>query len=256
MGRRRLRKQRVMSICAALTALLVGAVVFAPSEASAQRVRRKYKDKIHVKQPKPVLQKERFEFTPRFGIGVNDPVQSRFSLGGSINYHISERVFAGAIFNWYDFGGVLGGPTDLYDDVYNETRTAIDAALISMFGGAEVGFVPVFGKFALFNSGIIYYDLSVTLGAGYVSSKSIALTQPSGTVGVTWSAVSRVFLAEWLALNVEFRNVMFGARLQNADSAFTNSMSVAAGLSFYLPTSFEYETYVEKSERDADSQKE
>ena len=49
----------------------------AAPEAQAQQVRRKFKDKIHVVQKKPVLQKKRLEIAPRFG-------RQRLHIGRSI----------------------------------------------------------------------------------------------------------------------------------------------------------------------------
>ena len=83
--------------------------VLAAPEAQAQQVRRKFKDKIHVVQKKPVLQKKRLEIAPRFGLSFNDPLYRSFKVGANLNYHIKERVFLGATVDWYNFGGALGG---------------------------------------------------------------------------------------------------------------------------------------------------
>ena len=61
----------------------------AAPEAQAQQVRRKFKDKIHVVQKKPVLQKKRLEIAPRFGLSFNDPLYRSFKVGANLNYHIA-----------------------------------------------------------------------------------------------------------------------------------------------------------------------
>ena len=72
-----------------------------PAPLFAQQVRKKFKDTIHIVQRKPVLQKGRFELAPRFGMTFNDALYRSFRVGSSANYHITERLFIGGLFDWY-----------------------------------------------------------------------------------------------------------------------------------------------------------
>ncbi len=201
-----------------------------------------YQDTIHVVQPKPVLQKGRFDLSPRIGMTINDAVHRNIMVGAGANFHFTERVYAGALLQWFNFGGVLGGATQTFRDVNAETRGTIDAAYLNWATGAEVGFVPLFGKFAFLNRGIIFYDVSLTAGALFVESSSLSAPAarqngPAGTISLS----TRMFLNRWMALNVEVRDVLFMGTLRGVENqVLTHSVTLGVGMSFYLPTTFEY----------------
>lgn len=237
---------RTLAILAPLIA--VCAVVAPVDEAWAQdaeepakeTVRRKFKDKIHVVQPKPVLQKMRFELAPRLGMTFNDSVVRNYRVGLNANFHILESLYIGATADLYDFGGALGGPTNIFEQVQNQTGTVPEAAVLNWFAGAEIGFVPFWGKFAIFNRSIAFYDFAVTVGGGAVSSESLAIPSPNVGGGATLSLQGRIFLNKWIAMSLELRDVAFLATLDGASGVLTNVASIGLGASFFLPTNFEY----------------
>ncbi len=213
--------------------------LMAPEDASAQQVRRQFKDKIHVLQPKPVLQKQRFDISPHIGFSFNDPLFQSVRVGVNANYHISERLYVGALFDWYNFGNALGGITESYQATLDSTSSTPDAPALNFAGGLEVGLVPIFGKFSLFNSGIVYYDAAITLGAMYVDRRGIQLPSiaEGPPLGGTASLVMHIFLNEWLSLNFEVRDTLFMATLQDATEASLSHIATATfGVGFYLPT--------------------
>lgn len=214
------------------------------STASAQQVRTKFKDKIHVVQPKPVLQKGRVEFAPRFGASVNDDIYRSVKLGAQLNVHLAEFIYVGAMFDWFDFGDTLGGPTSSYEDVANQTGASADTAVVKWAGGAEVGVVPFVGKFSFFNSAIVYYDVAISLGGAYVNAESLSLPGAEGTLGGTVALSSRFFVNRWLALNFEARDLIFQQDLAGSSGSYANVVTLSGGLSFFLPTSFEYSDQV------------
>ncbi|TXD37820.1 outer membrane beta-barrel domain-containing protein [Lujinxingia vulgaris] len=232
----------------ALAAL--GSATVLSASVSAQETVQEFSDTIHVIQRRPVLQKQRVDLTPRFGVNVNDAIYRNFRVGANLNYHFSERFYAGAIFDWYDFGEVLGGPTQSFRDVDTEARASTDAAYLNWAGGAELGFAPLVGKFALFNRGLFFYDVSVSAGVLFANSASIA--RPSGQSGLAGTAAlsTRVFLNDWMALNLEVRDTIYNAQLRGLpDGALTHSVSVGAGVSLYVPTAFEYSDSEEPAQR-------
>lgn len=240
-----MKRTNAFYVCTVLGACLLG--MFNPTTASAeQQIRKKFKDTIHVVQPKPVLQKKRFELVPRLGLTINDSVQRRFKAGVNANFHIAEPIYIGGIFEWYDFGNALGGESDAYRQMRQETGTKADSPMLNWYGGLELGFVPLWGKFSLFNSSIVFYDIAVTAGGVYINAESLLLRSPQSTFGGTVSVVGRVFLNKWIALNTEVRDIVYLADLKGASGSFANVVSVGFGFSFYLPTSFEYsERFVE-----------
>lgn len=199
---------------------------------------------VHVVQKKPVLQGQRLEFAPRFGMSVNDSVYRSVKVGGNLNYHFVERAYIGATFDWYDFNEAIGGRTDIYETTTSLTNTAPDAPVLNYFGALEGGFIPVSGKFSLFNAAILYFDLGFSLGAGYANAESIAISEAEGTWGLTGSVFGRLYFNDWLGLNVEVRDVLYPGRVSagggDIQDTIVNNVSLAVGLSIYLPPSFEY----------------
>lgn len=224
-----------------LGACLMVFTLAAPEVQAQEQVRRKFKDKIHVVQKKPVLQKKRLEIAPRFGLSFNDPLYRSFKVGANLNYHIAERFFIGGTVDWYNFGGALGGTTDTYEQVISQTSTAPDTPVPLWSAGAELGVVPIFGKFSLFNNRLGFYDIGLTAGGVYANSQSIALPIASGGPGGTVSVFTHLFLNEWVSVNFEIRDTIYTASLQGADSrALSHAVTVSGGLGFFFPKRFKY----------------
>lgn len=222
-------------LCALFALVTLGTLVL-PTTSEAQQVRRKFKDKIHVIQPKPVLQKGRMDVAPRIGYTINDSLWSTMKVGAEAKYHFSERLFLGAMFDWYQFGNTISGPTDNYLQILAQTNSAPDSPVVNFMGGLELGWVPIFGKFSIFNSGIVFYDFSVSIGAGWVDHQSIQLTSSQGGVGVTLAITNHIFINDWMSLNLGVRDVSFFGRLQGADSVLSHAVTADLGVGFYFPS--------------------
>jgi len=225
-------------------AVAYASVGIGPAVAQDEKTKGDFEDEIHVLQRKPVLENNRFELTPRFGTSVNDTIYRSFKVGANGNFHVSERVYIGLLFEWYDFGGALGGPTNTFQKSYDATSTTADAPVLNWFGGAEAGFKPIYGKFALFNIAILYYEIGASLGLGYADAESMALPRSGGTFGATGSLNMRLFLNDWLAFDLEFRDILFPTTVSagggNQEDILGNIATVSGGVSIYLPTTFEY----------------
>lgn len=203
-------------------------------------MRRKFKDKIHVVQRKPVLQKKRLEVAPRFGLSFNDPLYRSFKVGGNINYHIAERFFVGATLDWYNFGGALGGTTDTYDQVISQTSSAPNTPVPNWSAGLELGVVPIFGKFSFFNGRLGFYDVGLTLGGAFVNASTLESPAASGPGG-TVSIFNHIFLSEWVSLNFEIRDTIYTAALaSDGSSSISHALTAAVGFGLFLPRRFEY----------------
>lgn len=237
---------------ALVLATVLTVLAFAPNAFAEEKEKEEFEDTIHVIQRKPVLEENRFELTPRFGMSVNDSVYRSFKVGTNANFHISERVYIGGLFEWFDFGTALGGPTKTFEKNFDQTSAAPDAPVVNWFGALEGGFKPIYGKFALFNFSILYYDIGATLGVGYVNAESLTLAAPQGTFGATGSIIARLFLNDWMAFDLELRDLLYPAKLSSGAetvNTIANIVTVSGGVSFYLPTSFEYETPEQESKK-------
>jgi outer membrane beta-barrel protein len=210
------------------------------SSATAQTTPEDYGDTVHVIQPKPVLQQGRFALTPRAGLTINDSMYRNFMVGASANFHLAERFYLGGLFQWYEFGESIDGPTQAFRDVRSATDADADAPFLNWAAGAEIGFVPIFGKFALFNRSIVYYDVALSAGGVYADSSSILEPVGNQGPGGTVSVSTRLFLSDWMAVNFEVRDVIYMGNVINTGSVLSHSVTAGLGLSLYLPTSFEY----------------
>lgn len=232
-------------VCWSFVAATVAVMLVEVSTAAAQETEEKeeFDDTVHVVQRKPMLQKNRLEIAPRFGTSLNDPIYRSFKAGLNLNYHFSERAYLGGLFEWYNFGDALGGRTGTFEKAYDQTSTQADAPVLNWFAGLEGGFKPIYGKFALFNSAIMYYDLGASIGVGYADATSINLPTSEGTFGATASLSGRLFINDWMAFDLELRDIFYPAKLASGgqnQSTLANSVTVSGGVSLYLPTSFEY----------------
>ena len=131
--------------------------------------------------------------------------------------------------------------TDTYEQVISQTSTAPDTPVPLWSAGAELGVVPIFGKFSLFNNRLGFYDIGLTAGGVYANSQSIALPIASGGPGGTVSVFTHLFLNEWVSVNFEIRDTIYTASLQGADSrALSHAVTVSGGLGFFFPKRFKY----------------
>ena len=195
---------------------------------------------ITVIQPKPMLRRHRVSVTPRAGMTVNDALLRQWSVGGTLAYSPTERVFVGGTFELFDFNGALGGVTGAYEDVISATRAVPEVAPLTWYGGVEVGFVPAYGKLVLFNRTIAYIDLYVAAGAGAIDSGG--RVHGAGTL----AGGTNLYLNRWLGINAEFRDRISVEELPVAGNSFTNTVTSTLGLVVMLPFNFRY-TYDEAS---------
>lgn len=231
--------------------MALAALTLAPQEAQAQQVRKRFKDRIHVIQKKPVLQKKRFDLAPSFGMSINDSVYQSFKVGAQGTFHITERVGIYGAFDWYDFGGALGGPTAAYEDAFQRARVAADTPVVNWIGGLGITWAPIFGKFAIFNSGLVFYDVTFHVGGAAVNSESLQLPTPGLNFGGAIGITNHIFINRWLSLNFDVTDTIFLAPLKGpADDVLSHLVTFSGGVGIYLPTDFKYEGAPEDEDED------
>lgn len=187
-------------------------------------------NQIRVIQRRPFLRRERVEFSPYIGTNVNDALSSAFLAGGSLNYHLTEVMAFGA------YGGVsLGSETELFDQVISDYALFAQVSQVQWYGGVHFQYAPIYGKFAMFNTWIIPWDVYAVLGAGWTK------TQLGGNVTLTAGAGTRFFMNRWFTLNLEMRDYIYNEDYPGG-SELVNNLVFQAGVSFFLPPDFEYRT--------------
>ena len=206
---------------------------------------------------KPFLKGGRFEFAPFTGVTINDNLVRHYAFGADINWFLTDVFWVGVEGQY--FIKQLTERQDLIGLQYDR----IPSLNHYLYGGAlNFGYVPVYGKFAWFNKGIMHWEIWASAGIGYTKSEIIPrnpgttpfqndLLTPNVAIG------SRFFLFNWLTVNFALRDFIMADKFErvpnatpedpaaekaNATSALVNNVMFFVGAGFYLPTGFQYKT--------------
>jgi outer membrane beta-barrel protein len=210
---------------------------------------------------KAFLKGGRLELSPFTGITINDNLIRHYVFGADLNYFLTDVFWIGLQGQY--FIHQLTTAEELLGSEYNRAPSLNQY----LYGGSlNFGYVPVYGKFALFNRSIISWEIWASAGIGVTITKviprdpandSLAFqnTDLTPNVGIG----SRFFLLDWLTVNFALRDYFlpdkFEPRPDNstlypssaaakaaADSELVNNVIFYVGVGFYLPTKFQYKT--------------
>lgn len=209
---------------------------------------------------KPIMKSHRVELFPYFGVTMNDNLIQHWTIGGEVNYFLTDILAIGVLGQYY-FKNVLDEEFDTryhFGRVPSLNKYKYTVAL-------NFSYVPMYGKFALFNKHILHFEIYATAGVGgsgteiiprnydyEVFSNPFILTFPIG-IG------ARLFVLDWLAVHIVFRDFMMIDKFEpsprgpelakaedakaKADTRFINNMMMTIGVSFWLPPRFKYTTF-------------
>ncbi len=193
-------------------------------------------DRIKAVPKKPLLKVHRFELTPMASLSLNDAYYQHYAVGGT------------AIYYPHDAFGIGLGVDYLYQHTKRNAVDEVRASLTSvpavfeapkMFVHLDVYWVPLYGKFSLFNTAIIPFDIYATAGGGAATAFSNGRWMPAVNAGIG----TRFGIADWLAIRLEVRDHFF-LDTQQVDtierSDVQNYVMAQIGLSFFIPPTFEY----------------
>lgn len=198
--------------------------------AAVQKAEAEELDLIRVIQRRPFLQSHRVEVSPFLGTNVNDSLVSAFIAGGTINYYITEYLALG-VHGAYS----LGTETDLFDTVLENYELYPQVSKPKYLAELQFQYDPIYGKFTLFNSWIVPWDIYTLLGAGYTR------TDLGGHVTLAAGLGQRFYMNRWFTLNLELRDHIYNEDYP-AGSELVNNLVFTTGVGFFLPPDFEYQT--------------
>ena len=209
---------------------------------------------------KPFLKVRRTELNPFTSVTMNDNMITHYGIGGEFAYYLTDVLAVGVEGQYYIHN--FGEPFDL---VARQARRLPTVNQYNWSAALNFHYVPVYGKFAVLDHRLIAWEVFFTGGIGAGQSEVIPrdtkfpgftniLIQPN--VG----ASMRFFIAKWLTVNLGIRDYLFIDKFEptnrspmenttaseakdNADSAFINNIMFQIGVSFWLPTTFEYTTF-------------
>jgi outer membrane beta-barrel protein len=219
-------------------------------------------EEIYAVQQVYALRNNRVELMPSFGFTLNDPFVSHPNVGVGLNYWITNVLAIGANLNWYQG---LESESDLNFHVRRSTRLATRPTEFQYGASLNFTYVPVYGKFAMFNKYIFQWDAYIVGGVGIMHTRPVPVVDPEyrsfdytyklsiGNPGIGL----RVFLSKWLTVFFETRtypyleklenlNVALGDERKNKDTWLDSSSTLvwnvvaSVGMTIYFPFRFDY----------------
>lgn len=218
-------------------------------------------EEIYAVQQLYALRINRVELAPSFAFTINDPYTSRRGFGVGFNYWWTNVLAVGLNFLWYQG---LEQESDLNFFVRRSTRLAVPITEWQMGAHLNFTYVPLYGKFGMFNNYIFQWDSYIIGGVGFMRTRPVPVIDPDFRdfefgmrIAFNVGLGLRVFLSRYFSVFTEFRNYMYLERLENLsvglgesraddttwfrDSAeFTNNLSVQLGVTIFFPFNFEY----------------
>lgn len=227
-------------------------------------------EEIYAVQQIYALRKNRVEVVAGFGTTLNDPYVSHPSLRVGLNYWVTNVLAIGADFSLFQG---FENESDLNFHVRRSTRLAIRPTEFQ-FGLSVPHFVyvPLYGKFAMFNEWIFQWDAYVLGGFSLMRTRPVSVVDPEfRTFDFDWrfgfnvALGLRIFLSKWLTVFGEVRVNPYLEKLESDTvalersdrecsgndqacrdawlddtSAFTTNVMLHAGLTLYFPFTFDY----------------
>lgn len=209
---------------------------------------------------KPFLKARRTELLPLVGTSVNDNMIRHYTLGGQLSYYLTDVLAVGVEGHYY-----VKSFREPFDLVARQARRLPTINQLNWSGALDFHYVPVYGKFALFDKKLVTWEAFFTAGIGAGQSEVVPRdTKYPGFTNLlimpNVGASMRFFLAKWMTVNVGVRDYIFYDKFEptdrsptmnatadeakaNADGSLINNVMFQVGISFWLPTSFEYTTF-------------
>ena len=217
-------------------------------------------EKIYAVQRMYVLRGGRFELAPSIGDTFNDQYVTHPSLGAGLNYWITNVLAVGVNFLWYQG---IESESKLNFSIRRSARLAVPITEYQLGAHLNFTYVPIYGKFEMFNDAIFQWDAYILGGVGMLRTRPVAVIDPAvRTFDFDWRVAFnagiglRVFITKWLTIFGELRDYMYMEKLENLqvslsarasqstwidqNSTLTNNVTVQLGFTMFFPFTFEY----------------
>jgi outer membrane beta-barrel protein len=225
--------------------------------------KRDLKRQIYAVQQIYALRARRVELQPFWATTMNDQFVTHTAVGLGLNYYMTNVLAIGANFNWY---GGLNSASDFNGYTRRAVRVGVPLTEYQMSYALNFTYVPMYGKFSGFGDFIFHWDAYVVGGVGAIATRPIVVFDPkyrsfdySHKLTFNAGLGVRVFFNRWFAAILELRDYMYQEQLEstedvdkrdegwrqdsshwNGDKPFTNNVQIQAGVSVFLPFSWEY----------------
>jgi outer membrane beta-barrel protein len=191
---------------------------------------------------------------------MNDNMVRHYAIGGELAYYLTDVLAVGVEGLYY-----VDSFREPFDLVARQARRLPTVNQYNWSAALNFHYVPVYGKFAILDRRLVTWEVAFTAGIG--AGQSEVIPRDTKFPGFTnllimpnLGANMRFFLAKWLTVNVGLRDYVFYDKFEPtrrevgmnetaaqakaaADGALINNVMFQVGVSFWLPTSFEYTTF-------------
>jgi outer membrane beta-barrel protein len=218
-------------------------------------------EEIYAVQRMYVLRNGRFELAPSLAFTVNDPYVSHPALAIGLNYWVTNVLAVGASFMWYQG---IESESDLNFSVRRSTRLAVPITEYQLSAHLNFTYVPIYGKFTMFNEAIFQWDSYLVGGVGMLRTRPVAVVDPAvRSFDFDWRVAFnagigiRVFVTRYFTIFGELRDYIYLEKLENLNvelgaareekstwideqATLTNNVTVHMGLTLFFPFTFDY----------------
>ena len=192
-------------------------------------------DRIKSIQRKPFLKKSRWELTPLVCISLNDAFYQKMGGGASFAYHMADSL-------GFELQAMYVGTiqTDMVGYFQQANSALPRVSQMRYYVMGNFLWSPLYGKLSLFTDEIVHFDAYLVGGFGMVSTETGKKLATNIGIGL------RYFVTSWLVIKVEVRDLIYNETLKldvqrTEFSDIQNHVMLGAGVSFFLPTDFDYE---------------
>jgi outer membrane beta-barrel protein len=209
---------------------------------------------------KPFLKVRRTELFPFVGTTMNDNMIRHYAVGGELAYYLTD-VLAVGVEGQY-FAHSFQEP---YDLVARQARRLPTLNQYKWSAALDFHYVPIYGKFAILDRQLVTWESFFTAGIG--AGESEVIPRDKSFPGFTnllimpnVGASMRFFITKWITVNLGIRDYIFYDHFEprnrsdtmfptaaeakdHAEGSLINNMMFQIGVSFWVPTSFEYTTF-------------
>lgn len=239
-------------VAGAVVLLLALLAVMAPAAARAQSKSDAFAGKIPPVSAELYRKAGRFEATLSGNVSVNDAFYSKYFGGLKLGYHFTESLSAHALVSSglvTKAGSAQVCPTNGGCHSANRQQMYQVPGKIKLMAGLEGAWTPIYGKLNVF-SGVVHFDMGLLAGVDWIRHDKVlsesqveANRRPSaeGTLGGHLGLGTRIFLTDWMAARLEFRDYLYRVSVPNwqdgsgAKKDLQNQMFAELGISVFFP---------------------
>jgi outer membrane beta-barrel protein len=209
---------------------------------------------------KPFLKSRRTELFPMVGTTMNDNMIRHYTIGGELAYYLTDVLAVGVEGQYYTHS--FQEPFDL---VARQARRLPTINEYKWSAALDFHYVPIYGKFAILDHQLVTWESYFTAGIG--AGESEVVPRDTRFPGFTnllimpnVGASMRFFVSKWMTVNLGIRDYIFYDHFEprnrsetmfptsdsakaNAEGSLINNLMFQIGVSFWVPTSFEYTTF-------------